>query len=714
MPKNRLQELLIETRSIPVMPESYDEKTHSVRAIAITESRVKVWDWERWDIIDEIILVDGVELPEGDQAPMVDSHNYFTIDNLLGSGREWTKTVAKDGEGKQVECRLFFSSVQKAQDAETKVKEGHLNRVSSGYIVKQSVWIEDGTNANVNGRNFTGPVKVVTACREKEISPVILPADENSAIRMIRSQPNIMNELIAAGLSPNSSNEEIRNYFKSQFNPQSTRKDSNSMDEKMLKELQEKLAAAEARLSTLETSNQTSKVDAEKAQKRAADVKEIASIAARYADTPGVLDLATKAIDDEKMSVQQFTLDVLDKVRTAPVKVPGKEQRIDGGGIVMLGDSTKPWERRTVQYLKALVLEKKGQREEAQSLFASIEKQYKEMSQVQKDDELREAAQTIMSAPIAPLQKKRLMSTLSTGAGGAAKIPAPLLAEIFVLVEEWGVARRYFRQIPMMTDELKLTSIATKAVAYWVAQAARGTLSDLGFSQGSLTVAKLMGLAAWTHELNEDQAVALLPVIVDSFAEAIAKEEDLAAFIGDGSATYGGFTGWINDVGTVVAMAAGKTAFSNANADDYKALRDAVRKSHRRGAAYFLSAASVSGLEGLKDAQGNYIYRPPQGALPATLWGYPIADGDGIEVLDEIESAANTRFAIFGNPKYRLMGVRREQEIAISQDAVIQAADNSILVNLFQSDAEAMRLTERVGFKGVNLASSSALKTAAA
>jgi HK97 family phage major capsid protein len=707
MNKNRLQDLLMETRAVPVTPTSYDENTHSVKAVALTETKVRVWDWERWDVIDEIILMNGVELPEGDQVPVVDSHNYSSITNLLGSAREFSKSI------ETLDCRLFFSSVQKAQDAETQAKEGHLNRVSSGYNVLESVWVESNTTANVNGRNFSGPVKVVTKCRLKEVSPVILPADENSAIRTLRSQPNIMNELIAAGMSPNSTNEEIRNFVKQQFNPQTTRKDQQIMDEE-LKKLREQVEKSEARLATLETENKTAKTDADKAKKRAEDVKEIASIAARYAETPGVIDLAQKAIDDEKMSVQQFTLDVLEKVRTAPVKIPGKEQRIDGGGVVLLGDTTKPWERRTVQYMKALVLEKKGHREQANQILASLETSYKEMSQIQKDDELREAAQTIISAPISNLQKKRLMSTLSTGAGGAAKVPAPLLAEIFVLVEQWGVARRYFRQIPMIADELKLTSIATKAAAYWVAQAGRITLSDLGFTSGSLTTYKLAGLAAWTHELNEDQAIALLPVIIDSFAEAISKEEDLAAFIGDGTATYGGFTGWINDVGTVVTMVAGKTAFLNANADDYRALRDAVRKSHRRGAAYFLSPESVSGLEGLKDLQGNYIYRAPSGELPAMLWGYPIADNDGIEVLSEIESAVSTRFAIFGNPKHRLMGVKREQDIAISQDAVIQAADNSILVNLFQSDAEAVRITERIGFKGVNQASSAALRTAAA
>jgi HK97 family phage major capsid protein len=708
---NRLQDLLIETRSIPVMPETYDEKTHSVMATAITESRVRVWDWERWEVVDEIILINGVELPEDDQCPMVDSHNYSSVDNLLGSARQFTK------ENDKINCRLFFSSVQKAVDAEIKVKEGHLNRVSSGYIVKQSVWVEDGTAATINGRQFTGPVKVVTACREKEVSPVILPADENSAIRSLRSHPNIMNELIAAGLSPNSTNEEMRNFIKQQFNPQSKRKDQQIMDEELKKlqlQMQEANRKAEERIAALETANQTAKTEAEKKNKRAADIEEIVSIAARNADVPGVVELAQKAMKEETIDVQKFTNDVLEKVRTAPSNVPAKETelRIDATGVMQFG--VKPWQKRAVKYLNATVREAKGDKEKSSLLFGEIRSEVSKMSDVQKNDELREAAQIITGSGIGKMQQYRLLSSLSAGAGGNL-IPVPMLAEIFVEVEKWGVARRYFTPIPMSGagNSLALDSLTTEAIGYWVAEGALITPADVAFGQATLSVYKLAAITSWTTELPEDSAIAFLPVVTDSIARALRKKEDLAGFIGDGTAAYGTFTGMLNFAGKIVTMAPGKTAFSQANADDYRALRDAVNIDFRDNAMWFLSPDQVSGVEGLKDAQGNYIYRAPAAGLPAMLWGYPIADSVGINALTQT-SAPATKFAIFGNPRVMLMGMKREVTLIASREGVLSDGAGAIVLNALQQDAEILQATERVGFKGTRANYLAALKTAAA
>lgn len=705
--KNKLQDLLLETRSIPVQPDSYDEKTHSVVATAVTEARVRVFDWERFDVIDEVILMDGFEMPADDQAPLVDTHNYYTTQNLYGSARQWQKYPDR------VDCRLFFSSVQLAVDAETKVKEGHLNRVSSGYIVEQSVWIDAGTTEMIRGRSYTGPVKIATKCREKEVSLVILPADENSAIRSLRSQPNVMNELLSAGLPANATNEEIRTFIKQQFNPQSTRKDS--IMEEELKKLQEQLKASELRLVTLEEGGKTAKTAADVAKRQAEDMKEIVAIAARYADTPGVIELAKKAVDDEKRSVQQFTLEVLEKVKTAPINIPGKEAEnrlsIDASGMMQFG--VKPWQQRSVKYLNASVLGSRGHKEKSDVLITELRSTVKTMSEVQKSDELREAAQMITSSGIGRLQQYRLLSSLSAAAGGSL-IPVPLLAEIFIEVEKHGAARRYFRPIPMTGpgNTLNLDSLTTEAIAYWVATGSLITPADVAFGQTSLTVLKLAAITSWASELPEDSAIAILPIVVDSIARAIRKKEDLAGFIGDGTATYGSFTGLINFAGKVTVMAAGKTSFTNADADDYRAVRDSVNPDFRDGAMWFLMPDSVSGLEGLKDLQGNYIYRAPAAGLPASLWGYPIADSIGINALTVADGAAK-KFAAFGNPQNILMGMKREIEFYASREGILSDGAGVVILNALQADAEILRATERVGFKGVRANSLGVLKTAA-
>jgi HK97 family phage major capsid protein len=127
---------------------------------------------------------------------------------------------------------------------------------------------------------------------------------------------------------------------------------------------------------------------------------------------------------------------------------------------------------------------------------------------------------------------------------------------------------------------------------------------------------------------------------------------------------------------------------------------------------YFLSPASVSSLEGLKNLQGDYIYRPPAAGMPAMLWGYPICDNYGINAMT-LTSAAGLKFAAFGNPKLMLMGLKRNPEILISREGILDTG-SAVTFNALQADGAIIRVTERVGFKQVLTTGISVLKTAAA
>ena len=701
---HRLQAEKIETRAIPVTPNSYDEKTHSFECVAATENRVQVLDYERWEIVDEILLMSGYRSPASspDKSPLLDTHMRWSIDTVLGSGRDWNV------QGDKLICRGYLSSVEEGAKAETKIREGHVDSVSLGYSVDQAVWIEDGTTAVVNGRQFTGPVKVATQWTRRELSLVPIGADDFGKIRSMRAAQ--------LGLPETADDQQIRSMIQKINNKptsQSRKESSMTLEDLQVKvtEMDGRIAVSEKALTESRQEATTAKAELEAAKLESTNVREIVATVALYPNRADIVTAGDKAIT-EKRSALEFQREVMKLIGSNPTPAPNSDE--SRGNIIMLGDVKKPWEVRTAKYLRSLVLEAKGNTEEARTIRTELQKMYKELPEQQKNDELREAMDLITHAPITPKQQKRVMSSLNGGAGGFAVNPAPLFAEIFVLVEQYGAARRYFRQVSMLTDSLKLSSVATKVIAYWTLQNGRIKASDLGLSQDTLSTAKLAGITVWTSELDEDQAIQLLPIIIDAFAESIAHEEDKAAFFGDGTATYGSQTGWLNDVGTVVNMVAGKTAFGDVSLDDFKSLRDAVKKSHRQGALFFMGAELVSILEGKKNLQLDYQFRSPTGTLPAMLWGYPIADIDGIAAFDDLVSAAGTRFAIFGNPKNRLFGSRREKEITVATEAVIQADDGSIAVNLFQQDAKALRITERIGFKGINQAASACLKTAVA
>jgi len=693
----RLQNEKIQTRAIPVVPNSYDDKTHSFECVAATEERVQVMDWERWAIVDEILLMSGYRAPKSspDKSPLLDTHMRFSIDMVLGSARDWRV------ENDKLICRSYLSSVEEGAKAETKIREGHIDSVSIGYTVDQSVWIEENTTATVNGRQFTGPLKVATQWTRRELSLVPLGADEFAKFRSARA--------LQLGLPENASDEEIRKQLNN-TTPQFTRKVNTMTPE----ELAAKQAEIDKRIIALEEETRkqnTAFAEKQKAveitQREAEDAKEIMATASRFAQTKGIYEMAAKAIE-EKRSAKDFMKEVLEKVGNNPT--PTNLEEGNRAPVLSMNSFIKPWQRRSVKYLNTIVLEKKGS-DRGTALRKELNEEIVKMSDVQKNDELREAAQIITSSGISQLQQMRLMSSLTDGAGKYL-VPTPLLAEIFVLVEKWGVARRYFRPIPMTAETLKLDTLATEAIAYWTTQGSNITAADLAFGQGTLTAYKLAAITSWSSELPEDSAIALLPVVIDSIARAIKKKEDLAAFIGDGSGTYAAQTGLLNYAGNVVTMDDGKTSITDANAIDYKNLRDAVNIDFRDGAMYFLSPACVSALEGLKDLQGRFIYREPAGALPATLWGSPIADNVGINALTQTSSAA-LKFAAFGNPKYMLMGMRREIEILASREGVLDSS-GTISFNALQADGEILRVTERIGIKGVLASGLSVLKTAAA
>jgi HK97 family phage major capsid protein len=373
----------------------------------------------------------------------------------------------------------------------------------------------------------------------------------------------------------------------------------------------------------------------------------------------------------------------------APVAVPALS-------VTDVRDMVPHWQKRAAVALSAEAAAIRGNGGRAHFLRQKYHALEAELTPAARDAEMVEVRRRIQSSGLPEPQQFRLMSALSGAAGGFLN-PTPMLAEIFILVEKWGVARRYFTPIPMVADTLKLDSLVTEAIAYWVNVGGHITAADLVFGQGTLTVYKLAGISSWSSETNEDAAIALLPIYIASIARAIHKKEDLAGFIGDGSATYGGFTGLLGSAGKVLTLDVGKTSVTDMTPDDWKVLRDQVNIDFRDGAMYFMAPSDVSSVEGMKDLQGRYIYREPSAGLPALLWGFPIADNVGINALIQTD-APGLKFAAFGNPRYMLMGMKREIETVVSMEGILDDGSGAVVYNALQADGAIVRTTERVGF----------------
>jgi len=145
-----------------------------------------MYDWERYEVVPEVLLSDGVRFPSGNQVPLLDSHYPRDVKNQLGSVRNLSR-----GD-RVVTGTLSFASV--AGDAWAMVREGHTTDVSVGYQVLKRQYIADGQTKIIKGREFIGPVNVVTQWRLLEVSLTPIGADDQAKLRGL--DPSVMYQAV--------------------------------------------------------------------------------------------------------------------------------------------------------------------------------------------------------------------------------------------------------------------------------------------------------------------------------------------------------------------------------------------------------------------------------------------------------------------------------------------------------------------------------------
>lgn len=178
----------ISTRaSQPFKPASFDAEKMSVKFTATTESPATVWDWERYDFVQEVLRADGCILPASGRVPVLDSHNRNRVSDVLGSAGDFVPALVDGMEA--LDCTVAFSGEPEGKSAAGKVREGHLTDVSVGYNVTESFWVPENEKQIIAGREYTGPVKVSTKWELRELSITPIGADRYAKARSGPAQP---------------------------------------------------------------------------------------------------------------------------------------------------------------------------------------------------------------------------------------------------------------------------------------------------------------------------------------------------------------------------------------------------------------------------------------------------------------------------------------------------------------------------------------------
>jgi len=326
-------------------------------------------------------------------------------------------------------------------------------------------------------------------------------------------------------------------------------------------------------------------------------------------------------------------------------------------------------------------------------------------------DRLREMTKALLTGDEARMKE---MTTDATGSPYAGyTVDSELSAEIRHLMTEYGVARREMTSLPLTKGSYKANNLATDITTYWVDQAATIRSSQIVLGQEELTLEKLGVIVTLTRELLEDGEIDLFSFIGSRVAEAFAKAEDEAFFKGDGTSTYGGFTGLLNaaDVNEVVMTG---TTFASIDYDDLVDMQDETPSGALANAKYYMHRTIRSYIRKLKDENGQYIYSPATSNGPQTIDSYPLVLVEAMPSKDD--TAVDTSFVLFGDLRkaciqgYKSSGL---EAMRFNSGVVRNVADGAD-VNLITTDREAIRFTERTGYVRVIPAAVTKLTTASA
>ncbi|MBT9368599.1 phage major capsid protein [Rhizobium sp. CSW-27] len=172
----------------------------------------------------------------------------------------------------------------------------------------------------------------------------------------------------------------------------------------------------------------------------------------------------------------------------------------------------------------------------------------------------------------------------------------------------------------------------------WVAEtASRPQTNTPSLAELSFPTMELYAMPAATQALLDDAAVNIEDWIAGEVDIVFAEQEGDAFVRGDGTNKPKGFLAYTTvadaswswgNLGYIATGAAG--AFATSSPSDV--LVNAVyslRAGHRQNATFMMNRKTQGEIRKFKDADGNYLWRPPAtAAQPATLMGYPLAEAE--------------------------------------------------------------------------------------
>jgi HK97 family phage major capsid protein len=255
-------------------------------------------------------------------------------------------------------------------------------------------------------------------------------------------------------------------------------------------------------------------------------------------------------------------------------------------------------------------------------------------------------------AGLRELEAKALSA--GTGADGGYLVPAETDTEIGRRVSVVSPMRALSTVRTVSTAVLKKPFATTGLTAGWVAEtAARPQTNTPQLAELAFPTMELYAMPAATQALLDDAAVDIEAWIAGEVDIVFAEQEGDAFIRGDGINKPKGFLAYTavaesawswGNLGYIATGVAGAWKASGAS-DTLVDLIYALKAGHRQNGTFMLNRKVQADIRKFKDADGNYLWRPPASAgQAASLMGFPVAEAEEMP-----DVAANSLSIAFGD-----------------------------------------------------------------
>jgi HK97 family phage major capsid protein len=239
-------------------------------------------------------------------------------------------------------------------------------------------------------------------------------------------------------------------------------------------------------------------------------------------------------------------------------------------------------------------------------------------------------------AGLRELEAKAFSAT--AGADGGYLVPPETDNEIGRRVSIVSPMRALSTVRTVSTAVLKKPFATAGLATGWVAEtAARPQTTTPQLAELSFPTMELYAMPAATQALLDDAAVDVEAWIAGEVDIVFAEQEGDAFIRGDGINKPKGFLSYTTvadsswtwgNLGYVATGAAG-TWKTTGPSDTLVDVIYALKAGHRQNGTFMMNRKTQSDVRKFKDADGNYLWRPPASAgQPASLMGFPIAEAE--------------------------------------------------------------------------------------